>query len=99
MIKNTEVFGGVDFNSTAQHQTLHRIEPTGKGPYGSPRRLCPEKNRIAKQCFDSVILTGICRPSCSQYAYPLHMVDIKEPNNCRPRGDYRRLNSLTKSDR
>ena len=33
MIKNTEVFGDVDFNSTAQHQTLHRIELTGKKPF------------------------------------------------------------------
>ena len=98
MTKNAEVFGDVDFNSTAQHQTLHRIELTGKGPYGSPRRLCPEKYRIAKQCFDSMIATGICRPSCSQYASPLHMVPKKEPNDWRPCGDYRRLNSVTKRD-
>ena len=78
MIKNAEVFGDVDFNSTAQHQTLHRIELTGKGPYGNRRRLCPEKYRIAKQCFDSMIATGICRPSCSEYASPLHMVPKKD---------------------
>ena len=84
---------------TAQHQTLHRFELTGKGPYGSPRRLCPEKYRITKQCFDSMITTGKCRPSCSQYASPLHMVPKKEPNDWRPCGDYRRrLNSVTKRD-
>ena len=66
MIKNKEVFGDVDFNSTTQHQTLLRIELTGKGPYGSPRRLCPEKYRIAKQCFDFMIADGVnCGPRCS----------------------------------
>ena len=71
-------------------------ELTDKGPYA--RRLCPEKYRIAKQCFDSMIATGICCPSCSQYASPLHMVPKKEPNDWRPCGDYRRINSVTKRD-
>ena len=85
-------------NSTVQHQTLHRIELTGKGPYGRPRRLCPEKSRIAKQCFDAMIATGICCPSCNQYRSQLHLVPKKEPNDWRPSGDYRQLNSLTKTD-
>ena len=54
MIKNTELFGDLDFNGTAQHQTLHRIELTGKEPYCSPRRLPREiQNRQAVFPFPS----------------------------------------------
>ena len=95
MTENTEVFDDVDINITAQHQTLHRILLTGKSPYGSPTRLCTEKYRIDKNWFDSIIATGICCPSSSQYAYPLHMTPKKEHNDWTPCGNYRRSNSFT----
>ena len=83
-----DVFGDVDFKGTVQHQTVHRIELTADRPFGTPRRLCPEKYKIAKQCSESMVNTGICRPSCSQFASPLHMVPKKEPNGWRLCGDY-----------
>ena len=53
---------------------------------------------IAKQCFESMVNTGICRPSCCQFASTLHTVPKKEPNDWRPCGDYRKWNAVTKRD-
>jgi len=41
---------------------------------------------------------GICRPSSSQWASPLHLVK-KENGNWRPCGDFRKLNSVTTPDK
>lgn len=63
----------------------------------NPRRLPPEKLKIAKDHFDDLLTKGIVRPSKSAWASPLHMV-TKKDSTFRPCGDYRRLNEATIKD-
>lgn len=83
-------------NSTAKvHGVEHYIITLGQPPASPPRRLSPEKLRAAKAEFSYMMEQGICRPSSSQYAFPLHMVQKKETEIWRPYGDYRALNAKT----
>ena len=78
----------------------HTID-TGSAPptFASPRQLPPNKLKAAKRCFDTLLKTGVVRPSKSPWASPLHMVEKKTPGEWRVTGDYRALNSITKRDR
>lgn len=81
------------------HGVQHHIQTYGPPVAQRFRRLTPEKLKLAKAEFTYLIEQGICRPSNSPWASPLHMVQKKQTATWRCCGDYRRVNTVTVPDR
>ncbi|GFV48745.1 retrovirus-related Pol polyprotein from transposon opus [Trichonephila clavipes] len=85
-------------NVDISNQVYHHIETKGPPVFSKPRRLAPTILKAVKKEFEYLMAHGIIRPSKSPWASPLRVVK-KYNGEYRPCGDYRRLNSVTVSDR
>lgn len=81
-----------------KHTVVHHLETKGPPVFARARRLAPDKLQRAKEEFQTMMELGICRPSKSSWASPIHLVS-KSDGSLRPCGDYRALNNITIPDK
>ncbi|GFV23331.1 transposon Ty3-I Gag-Pol polyprotein [Trichonephila clavipes] len=62
-------------NRVVKHEVKHHILTTGQPVYSKARQLAPDKLKLAKQEFQFMLDNDIIRPSKSQWASPLHLVN------------------------
>ncbi|GFV99145.1 hypothetical protein TNCV_1511181 [Trichonephila clavipes] len=65
-------------NRVVKHGVKHHILTTGQPVYSKARQLAPDKLKLAKQEFQFMLDNDIIRPSKSQWASPLHLVNKKD---------------------
>ncbi|XP_055527746.1 uncharacterized protein LOC129720310 [Wyeomyia smithii] len=77
------------FRAEIRHDVTHHIVTSGPPVASKVRRMHPDKLKAAKEEFALMAGLGICRPSSSSWASPLHCV----PKKKRPLEICRRLSA------